>query len=186
MYVFSVKSNTKSTDSLFVYENDTIRITYHLWKNGGRMHFAIYNKLDAPLFIDWKNSSFIINDVPKQYWVDRTHTKSSGSGVSYEGVSSYNSKGTMEHDDRISFIPPHSKIIKDYGNALCKKGGTFNEDLAKDFRNYHFRNYIAYSINEDTKDERFTDSDFEVTEVKIIKSKDLDKYQNDKLFYMDR
>jgi len=145
------------------------------------MHFAIYNKLDAPLFIDWKNSSFIINDIPKQYWVDRTHTKSSGGGVTYQGVSSYNLKGTTEHDDRVSFIPPHSKIIKDYTDMLCKKGSTLDENLAM-----HFRNYIAYSTNEDTKDERFTDSDFDVTEVKTIKSKELGKYKNDKLFYIDR
>ena len=85
-YVFYVKSNTKSNDSLFVFENDTIRITYHLWQNRGRMHFAIYNKLDVPIFLDWKNSSFIMNDVPKQYWEDETKTKSRNRITSFDYI----------------------------------------------------------------------------------------------------
>lgn len=183
MYVYSVKSNTKSNDSLFVFENDTIRITYHLWQNMGRMHFSIYNKIDVPIFIDWKNSSFIMNDIPKKYWQDETKSKYSGSGVSYKGVSSYSSSGSMIHVDRIgfTFIPPHSKIIADYIGTLCKPGTSIDENLAK-----HFRNYIAYSTNEDTKDEKFTDSDFEVTQVMTIKSKQLKEYKNDKLFYTER
>ena len=148
------------------------------------MHFAVYNKLDVPVFIDWKNSSFIMDDIPKQYWEDRTNTNSrtSGGAASYHGYTSYASKssGSMVHVDRINLIPPKSKIIKEYPETLCKSEKPSQKDKIK-----HFRNYIAYSTNEDVKDDKFVDNDFQVIEVKAISPSKIKNYKSDKLFYTE-
>jgi len=182
MHVFYVKSNiNKEADTAYVFENDTVRIKYDLWDKRGKMHFSIYNKLNVPLFIDWKNSAFILNDLPIPYWIDRTNTKSSGSGVAYKGIASYNSAGSTVREDRVTFIPPHSKIIKDFNGHLCKTDYPKSEDVNK-----KFRNYIAYSINEDTHGESFADIDFEVTDVIVINSKKLKAYKSPKRFFTEK
>jgi len=182
MHVFYVKSNmNKDADTAYVFENDTVRIRYDLWENKGKMHFSIYNKLNVPLFIDWKNSSFIMNDLPVPYWIDKTETRSRGGGVSNRGVSSYNSAGTMVREDRVTMIPPHSKILKDYIGRLCKSDYPTKDDNRK-----HFRNYIAYSVNEDTQGENFSDCDFEVTEIKVIKNNKMISYKSPSRFYTDK
>lgn len=53
--------NTKLSDSTWVFENDSVKITYDFWKVKGVMSFDVFNKLDNPIYIDWKSSSFIYN-----------------------------------------------------------------------------------------------------------------------------
>jgi len=63
-------TNCKITDGYWVYESDTIKVTYEFWGNKGVMSISIYNKIDRPIYIDWENSSFIHNDKKLDYWVD--------------------------------------------------------------------------------------------------------------------
>ena len=39
------------------------------------MTFTIFNKLDIPIYIDWKKSSYIDNSVKLNYWVDEEMKK---------------------------------------------------------------------------------------------------------------
>ncbi len=175
----SVKSTiSDETDSAYVFENDTIKITYNLWENRGQMSFAIYNKLNMPIFIDWKNSSFIMDDMPIPYWVDKTNMATSSIGYNYKGFSTHNSSGIMIHDDRVTIVPPHSVAMKIYDGYLCLSNKPVGIDERK-----HFRNYIAYSVNEDTKNESFSDSDFQVAQVKVIKKNKLNTSKSQKRFY---
>ena len=66
--------NCKSQNGFFVFENDTLKITYSFWASKGVMSFAVYNKLNKPIYVDWKNSSFIQNDNKMDYWVDETQS----------------------------------------------------------------------------------------------------------------
>lgn len=114
-------SNTKNVDDKYIYENDTVKITYNFWKEKGIMSFEIYNKLNKPMFIDWKKSSYINNTVKLNYWEDTEKTKSieqrnfytysSKSLLGNIGYSSSISNGssTMTRAERITFIPPKSK-----------------------------------------------------------------------------
>ncbi|MEA3447231.1 MAG: hypothetical protein U9Q98_02125, partial [Bacteroidota bacterium] len=44
--VFETKTtNTKVEDEFYVYETDTIKVTYAFWANKGVLAFAVYNKL---------------------------------------------------------------------------------------------------------------------------------------------
>ena len=71
-------TNTKLINDKFVYENDTLKIEYFFWEQKGVMSFEITNKFGLPIYIDWKNSSFIVNDQKLNYWEDATISKSRG------------------------------------------------------------------------------------------------------------
>src|SRR5438046_600845 len=101
-----------------VFENDTVRLTYNFWSKdgGGLMSFSVYNKLDEPIYIDWKNSGFIPNDRLLTYWQDETNTEgiATTSGYSYKGlaVGSGRIQTKAIRQERIGAIPPHSMISK--------------------------------------------------------------------------
>ncbi len=113
-------TNTKLIDSFWVFETDSIKLTYEFWESKGVMSFSVYNKLDKPIYIDWKNSSFIYNSNKLNYWVDEQQTTL----VSYYGAYYYNgplikpgftinegvqaSASTTVKQERITFIPPKS------------------------------------------------------------------------------
>ena len=117
-------TNTSLRDNYFVYETDSLRITYSFWDSKGVVSFAIYNKLDKPIYIDWKNSSFIYNDNKLNYWVDEAQTKSSSyyGGYYYTGplikpgftiteMAQSTNSSTIK-PERITFIPPKSNCFR--------------------------------------------------------------------------
>ena len=113
-------TNTKPTDGFYVFETDSIKVTYEFWTTKGVMSFSVYNKLDKPIYIDWKNCSFISNSNKLNYWVDEQQSTL----VSYYGGYFYNgplikpgyainqgiqtSASTIVKPERITFIPPKS------------------------------------------------------------------------------
>ena len=126
-YVQVFKTNSSvdtDTNGFYVYENDSLKITYSFWKAKGLMTFSIYNKLGKPLYIDWKKSSYIDNSVKLNYWVDEEKTKglSSYGSYSYDGpllkpgyaVSSTSSASISSTVtvERITFIPPSSNYSR--------------------------------------------------------------------------
>ena len=126
LYVTKPVSNLKAEGRNYVFENDTVRIIYNFWGEKGKLSFNIYNKLDIPLFIDWKKSSFIRNGNKIDYWNDIETTQSSGSysGATISGNYVYLPTGkryTLSSSagqayvteiktkpERITFIAPHS------------------------------------------------------------------------------
>lgn len=116
--------NSQLRGDFFVYETDTLRITYSFWASKGIMSFAVYNKLEKPIYIDWKNSAFIYNDNKLNYWIEETQTNTS----SYYGGYFYNgplvkpgvtvnegiqktSSSTIK-PEKITFIPPKSNYFR--------------------------------------------------------------------------
>jgi hypothetical protein len=113
-------TNTKLSEGFWVFETDTIKVTYEFWARKGVMSFSVYNKLDKPIYIDWKNCSFIYNSNKLNYWVDEQQSAL----VSYYGGYFYNgplikpgytvnegvqaSASTTIKPERITFIPPKS------------------------------------------------------------------------------
>ena len=74
--VFETKTaNTKIEDEHYTFENDSIKIIYNFWKNKGLLSFSIYNKLNKPVYVDWKKSSYINNSIKRNYWEDTESTK---------------------------------------------------------------------------------------------------------------
>jgi hypothetical protein len=113
-------SNSTRVNDFFVFENDTVRITYNFWFTKGVMSFQVFNKLDKPIYINWKNSSFIHNGNKLNYWVDEEFTDMAAyyGGYFYkgpllpfgmavnEGVSV--SRSTKSKPEKVTFIPPKS------------------------------------------------------------------------------
>lgn len=123
--VFETKTtNTKIEKEFYVYETDTVKITYAFWAKKGIMSFAVFNKLDKPIYIDWKKSSYIDNSNKLNYWINEERIKS----TSYYGSYFYDgpllkpgytiSKGisvtatTKVKTERITFIPPKSNYYR--------------------------------------------------------------------------
>ena len=113
--------NLQTKDKFFVFENDTLKVTYSFWTNKGVMSFSVYNKLEKPIYIDWKNSSFIYNDNKLNYWIDEQQTKMERyyGGYFYNGPlitpgftineGIQRTASTTLKPERITFIPPKSK-----------------------------------------------------------------------------
>jgi len=126
-------SNIRKEDG-YVFENDTMKIVYRFWKFRGLMAFDVYNKLDVPLYIDWKRSSFIYNSYKMNYWIDEETGSASSQYYSHAyNESSENvkvSKGEAVvvgvqrshsitvRSERRTFIPPKSAYVHAKFNLL--------------------------------------------------------------------
>ncbi len=111
-------------DDFFVFENDTVKITYQFWANRGILSFELFNKLEKPIYIDWKNSSYIFNGVKMNYWIDEELTNSvsvygnflyTGPVIKPNPLLTYTvgiTSSTSVKPERITFIPPKSSIYK--------------------------------------------------------------------------
>jgi hypothetical protein len=119
--IMEVQSPNCITDGrILQYENDTIRIGYMFWSDGGIMGLYIHNKLNRPIYIDWKRTSFIAGSTKHDYWDENVMIKESGtsdgSAMRIMGVflnnSSFSSITKLTKSERITFLPPGTTIEK--------------------------------------------------------------------------
>ena len=129
--VYVSPSNTKAVrteESYYVYENDTIQVVYYFWDSKGAMSFMIQNKLNIPIYIDWKKSSFIDRSEKLDYYFDKTVSNSASVGTAAQYLyknplnwssfyqpfilSAAVSSSTVVKEERITFIPPKARIVK--------------------------------------------------------------------------
>lgn len=141
-FTYSQLYETKSTfnsDGSTEFENDTVKISYYFWGESGVLAFSIYNKLDVPLYVDWKKSSYIRDEDKYDYWIDEQNSESNSvyASVRYKGIltgwgsvgeSSTTSKTTKP--ERVTFIAPHSKY-KRYTFSLYNPHGTLIDTSVK-------------------------------------------------------
>ena len=128
--VFEVRSdNVKVKNEQLAFENDTILITYNFWNQYGYMQISIFNKLNIPIYVDWKKSSFIANDYKYNYWNDEEFSEESSVAVnrSYlsndykllsqdpqitKNIGSQVSSSSRIKPERVTFLPPKSYCNK--------------------------------------------------------------------------
>ncbi|MFT4525232.1 MAG: hypothetical protein ACI85F_001385 [Bacteroidia bacterium] len=125
--VYELKSDDVSmNDSLYMYEDDTVKIIYDFWAERGIMRFAVKNKLEKPIYINWDKSKFIKNGKLSPYWTDETRieTKYSGSSSHFfnsvlsaygnfgfgTSLSSGKSVSVVTRETKQSIIPPDSWV----------------------------------------------------------------------------
>lgn len=116
-HLYETKSMTDTSNQENLFENDTVRIVYSFWSEGGSFSFSIYNKLNKPLYIDWKRSSFIKNNDKLNYWSDEVLTKSTSkkSTVYYYGFSLLSAESGVSSSvkpEQVTFIAPKSTVYK--------------------------------------------------------------------------
>lgn len=118
-------TNAKVENDFYVYENEALKITYRFWHDQGLMSFAVFNKTNAPLYIDWSRSSLIYNSSKLNYWVSDNKSDvaayygsyyyngpivAPGYNVSEEiGVANSTSSN---YNEKVTFIPPRSNYYR--------------------------------------------------------------------------
>lgn len=116
LYETKAMSGLRNQESSF--ENDTVKIVYSFWSENGSYSFSVYNKLNIPLYIDWKKSSLVKNNDKLNYWSDEILTKSSSkrnSAYSYYGYSLLSSESGFSSSikpEQVTFIAPKSTVYK--------------------------------------------------------------------------
>lgn len=117
--VYQVESvNTKKDSERFVYEDDSVKVIYDFWYEDGVMLFAVQNKLDKAITIDWKKSHFSLNGLVYPYWRDvdwirttgKANTWGTGYGRGFWGFSTFSSSSVVSRDAEKSLISPNSWI----------------------------------------------------------------------------
>lgn len=109
--IFDIASTDVQTkNEYFVYENDSVKITYAFWTRNGVMSFSVFNKTKKPIYIDWKNSSFIYNGNKLDYWSDEIQT------ISQSNVTSITNKNTKISSYYNGYYYVGTPIIWEYTN----------------------------------------------------------------------
>ncbi|SHG77405.1 lipoprotein [Pedobacter caeni] len=123
-YVSTLESsNTKKKEATgeFLFENDTLSITYNFHGVNAPISIEFYNKLNEPLYVNWQKSALIEGDRATSYLGKQIPFKANLSGSSVNvfpqgnlETSSYDATiyGTATLPEEISFIPPRSRITK--------------------------------------------------------------------------
>jgi hypothetical protein len=99
----------------FVRENDSVRIEYSFNGTGGPVQITIHNKLDTPIFINWRMSSLIIAGKSNPYFKNESEFRGSGATTNLQWTESFstsntNISGSIKRDEDVSFIPPGRHI----------------------------------------------------------------------------
>ncbi|MDR6196207.1 hypothetical protein [Siphonobacter sp. SORGH_AS_0500] len=116
--------NVTLQDNKFVYDTDTLRITYNFQGENGVIRMNIYNKLGVPLYVDWKRSAFIKGTEKFDYWVDEAYFQGQYNGTTgtdlRPSLNRYNQflygytwgsfQGIIRKEEQVSFIPPKTEI----------------------------------------------------------------------------
>lgn len=115
----------------YVTENDTMRIVYMFWAKNGIMELFVHNKINHPIYIDWKKCSFIYGTAKNDFWNENITISSSAlsSTESYYNIfkKSYiqlysttetNAITQIVKPERITFIPPQTTVSHAFNNLF--------------------------------------------------------------------
>lgn len=112
----SSSNTTLSKDHEFVAENDTLLIRYNFLGRDAPVYLHIENKLNVPVYIDWRQSALIVNDKAVSYVPAEIPLKGMISTYSSNNRYSSYSLGSLDATaslpPSVDFIPPHSHIEK--------------------------------------------------------------------------
>lgn len=192
--LFETKSSLPVHKNQYVFDNDTLRIEYNFWANKGLLSYRIINKLDVPVYIDWKKSSFIRNGYKMDYWSDIATTNTSGASYSfYRNVWFSESTSNTFKPERVLFLAPKSFITVERfticgrstplptGSATAtipvpehprKAVKVKSLEYAPSGSPLTFRNFLTYSLTEQLSSENYVDNSFYVSEVIEMKRMD--------------
>lgn len=140
------------------------------------------------MYIDWKKSAFIFNGEKLNYYEDRSWQAGSNTTVaaySRRGlaVSGNSSSSVTRHEERVSFIPPHSrmhfrsshKILSDDERYIHSKGDGDSYPIITDIapeQSDYFRNFLTYGVTEDGTNSAYIDDEFYICRILSVKYRD--------------
>lgn len=177
----SLQSNnlTVENEKMF-YSDSLVDINYEFYTTKGVMRFTIFNRSNAPVYVDWKNSFFIMNNQSYPYWEDRMIVETTSTSQTRPSILNKDVLNTSEYakeeitrENRVTMIPPQTQIeisrFKVYTgyhiNAFWKdtlqeprswmvskrKVEIYHSDFDQEDSPLKFRNYITFGTSEDFK-----------------------------------
>ncbi|WP_460958415.1 putative periplasmic lipoprotein [Spirosoma litoris] len=183
-------SNVQPAEEGLIMDNDTLTLRYSFASERGLMHISLLNKLKQPLYVDWKRSSFIIGQNKVDYWYDVADVSMTGTSSRYSRYTTTSLSGTMAKADKISFIPPQTKLEKEQflvvPSGTVQLSGPFKIEREKgkwvetknvdvklysysaDQSPFTFRNYLTLSTDKDFKTEFAIDTKFWASDAKVL------------------
>ena len=151
-YTTISSSNLEMNDlQEFEFVNDTVRIIYNFNGQNAPVTVTVENKLRVPIFIDWHNSSLILNGrsvsyAPLQINIDgTTHANSYNYGGGESGYSSGtgNLSAVASLPPSVDFVPPYSYFTRNSIGITNK----FNDDVpATAYQKVQYAVTEGYSI----------------------------------------
>lgn len=177
-YYYSVLSSTdryvdRSLDGDFIQEDDTVCIVYSFYGEDAPVKITIYNKLNEPLFVDWKRSAIIIDDEATSYYTGIVSPDSnypSGMDVIYPQAMIRHQPLTLAN---FSFhkIPDNtyrkSKYVKDNSEIATIQTKEYTEEDSP----LYFRSYLTLYTDEDSPKSLHYERTFYIS--RLIKAGDL-------------
>lgn len=172
----------------FVEENDSIKMVYSFNGHSGPITMEITNKLNKPLYVDWRKSALIINGQSFTLWKDEASLSANVS--SYSALqddqtiqTSGNMQGSIAKNDKVSFIPPQAKIVVHsyilfdglfmtpdqqgekliFFTALDERRKAMKYTFSRENSPFTFRIYLSMSMNDDFKSPFHLDNTFWVS-----------------------
>lgn len=114
-YQFATVSSDMAQNPMneHVLENDTLVIKYTFHGADCPVKVLIHNKLDVPLYVDWKRSALILNGQSYGYWNDKASLRATSTGSQIQWTSAVSAAqstitGEITRDESVGFIPPRS------------------------------------------------------------------------------
>ena len=188
--VYEVKSTSKKTSKKhhLMYEDGNCQIIYNFWSDGGNAGFSFFNKTDSKIYLNLKESHFILNGVAYDYFKNRTFTISNGKSESYAASGileknkilvgrqtsiASNASISVEEDSVICIPAKASKQISEYSinQALFRHCDLLRHPYKKQagiikFNNYDspiiFENRLTYVIEGISKEVK---NEFYISEI---------------------
>jgi hypothetical protein len=122
----------KNDKKEFSWENDSMRLTYNFHGEGGPIAMIVQNKMDKPLFINWKKSFVIHDGQAICLFNNRVEVNGVVDTYSIRGilpgtrVGSGNLYATFDLPEGMDMIPPGSFITKSL-QALVQPTAVYND-----------------------------------------------------------
>jgi hypothetical protein len=133
----------------FEFVNDTVRIVYNFNGQNAPVNITVENKLRVPIFIDWHNSSLILNGRSVSYAPLQINIEGTTYGSSYSSVGNGYSSGTNNLNavaslpPSVDFVPPYSYFTRNSIGITNK----FNDDVpATAYQKVQYAVTEGYSI----------------------------------------
>lgn len=103
--------------SEFVVENDSLELCYNFNGQDGPIKVKIRNKLQQPVYVDWKRSALIINDRAISYAPNTMSIEGSMAASSFNWTKDFSTtwgrlNATAQLPPDIEFIPPQAYVTK--------------------------------------------------------------------------
>lgn len=190
LYETKPVSSIKEENQFYVFENDSVKITYLFWAEHGQLSYTIFNKLSIPLYIDLFKSSCIINQEKNDCWQNQITTYSVGKNSLLYGAFGMSSvsagSSTTSKEEPIVFLPPNSETNRAqfylYPVSKIEIPGKQKDkyiDYTQSNSPVVFRNFLTVSTSDKFDKESYIDNEFYVSKVsEMSKGKFLGKLSN--------